>query len=178
MRWTVFLVLVCLTLVVQTSLVQWLTFSAGSAGTVQPDLLALTAVFVALFARAGLDAMLAAWALGLAADLTTQAAVGVMPVAYALAAGAVFRLRDAFFRDRISTRFILTLVFCLLAHPLWVTAQAAIDWRRNTWGGYGLTLLQAVLLSLYTAVLAPPLHWLLAKTGPLLWGQPAGRPRR
>ena len=178
MRWSVFFLLAYLTLVVQTSLVQWLTFSAGAAGTVQPDLLALTAAFIALFARAGLDAMLAAWALGLAADLTTQAAVGVMPVTYALAAGAVFRLRDAFFRDRISTRLVLTLVFCLLAHPLWVTVQAALDWRHNTWGAYGLTLLQAVLLSAYTAVLAAPLQWLLAKAEPLLWSQPAGRSRR
>jgi hypothetical protein len=184
MRWSVFLVLAYLTLAVQTTLVQWLRLDAGAAGTVQPDLLAVLAVFVALFARSSLDAMLSSMALGLAVDLTAGEitrgfAVGVMPVAYALAAGAVYRLKEAFFRDRVSTRFALTLVFCLLAHPLWVTVQAALDWRRNTWGGLGLTLLQAVLLSLYTAVLAPALLWILARAEGLVWGgQPAGRGRR
>ena len=178
MRWIVFLVLAFLTLAVQTSLVQWLTFRAGSAGTVQPDLLALTAVFVALFAREGLDVVLAGLALGLAADLTTDAAVGVMPLAYALASGAVFRLREAFFREKMSARIALTLAFCLLAHPLWATAQAVLAWRINSWGDYGLTMVQAVLVSAYTAVLAPPWFWLLGKAEPLLWVSPPGRSRR
>jgi rod shape-determining protein MreD len=175
MRWIPFLVLTYIALVLQTSLVRVLTFSAGAAGTLQPDLLALTAAFVAMFAREGLDAMLAAWALGLAADLTTGAAVGVMPITYALAAALVFRMREAFFRERFFTRVSLTLLFCLVAHPLWVTAQSALAWR---WGGYGWVLLQAILVSAYTAVLAPWVGWLLSKTEPLLFGPPAGRSRR
>lgn len=174
MRWAPFLVLTYVTLVLQTSLVRAVTFSVA-AGTVQPDLLALTAVFVALSVREGLDAMLAAWALGLAADLTTGAAIGVMPVAYALGASLVFRMREAFFRDRISTRIVLTLLFCLVAHGLWVTAQSALAWQ---WGAYGRVMIQAAMVSAYTAVVAPPLQWVLAKGESLLLGPPAGRGRR
>jgi rod shape-determining protein MreD len=175
MRWIPFLALSYVALVLQTSLVHAVTFSSGAVGDVYPDLLALTAVFVALFAREGLDAMLAAWVLGLAADLTTLAAIGVMPITYALAAGLVFRMREAFFREGLFARASLTLVFCLVAHPLWITAQAALAWR---WGGYGWALVEAILVSMYTAAVAPPIFWFLGKAEPLLFGPPAGRSRR
>jgi rod shape-determining protein MreD len=178
MRWIPFLVLAYLTVVVQTSLGRLLAFGAGSAGTVQPDALAWAAVFVAMFARSSVDVMLSGWVLGLLADLTTGAVVGVMPIAYALSAGAVFRVREAFFREKFSTKVMLTLVFCLLAHGMWVTGQSLLAWRAMTWGAYGRVLLQAALLSAYTAALAPAAHWLLGKAEPLLLGAPAGRGRR
>jgi rod shape-determining protein MreD len=178
MRWILFLVLGYVVLVAQTSLVQLVTFSTEAAGTVQPDLLALLAALVALYARTGLDAMLAGWALGLAADLTAGKAIGVMPVTYALAASAVWRFREVFFRERLSTRIVLTLLFCLIAHGLWVTAQTLLAWRAMAWGAYGRAMLQAGLLSAYTGVLAAPGGWLLGKALPLVLAAPAGRARR
>ncbi len=179
MRWLPLLILTYGLLVAQTSLVQLAGFSAGAAGRVQPDLLALTATFVAMFARSGPDAMLAGMALGLAADLASGAAIGVMPVTYALAGGAVYRVRDALFRERAGARIALTLVFCLIAHGLWVTIQTLLAWRAMTWGDYGRVLLQAVLVSAYTAALAWPGQWLLSKAESLLFvGAPAGRSRR
>jgi len=183
MRWIAFLILTYAVLLLQTSLVQFGSFLAGSAGSVQPDLLALVAAFVAMFARNNLDAMLAAWVLGLAMDLTTGgggvhgSAVGVMPVAYALAAGAVYRLREVFFREKASTRVVLTLLFCLVAHGLWVALQSLLSWRYMTWGAYGRTMVQATLVSLYTAALAPLAHWLLDRAEPWLLAPGGGRTR-
>jgi rod shape-determining protein MreD len=178
MRWVPFLILTYAVVLLQTTVVQWLSFMAGAARTVQPDLLAMVAVFVALFARGGLDVMLAAWALGLAADLTAGAAVGIMPVTYALAAGAIFRVREVFFRERFGTRFILTLVFCLMAHGLWATLQSLISWRHMDWGAYGRVMLQAGGISLYTAALAPAAHWLLERVESRLIPSSGGRTRR
>jgi rod shape-determining protein MreD len=184
MRWVFFLILTYVVLLVQTSLIQWISFRAGAAGSVQPDLLALVAVFVAIVARSGLDAMLAAWALGLAVDLTVggggtrSSALGVMPVAYALAAWAVYRLREVFFRERASTRILLTLLFCLLAHGLFVTLHTLLSWGQTTWGAYGRVLVQAIFISLYTAALAPLAHWLLDRVEPWLLVSGGGRARR
>lgn len=177
-RWIPFAILAYAAMVAQTSVAHLVTFSAGSAGTISPDLLAMTAVFVAMYARAELDVMLAAWGLGLAMDLTTAQAVGVMPLMYALAAAFVFRLREAVFRERILTQVVLAMLFCLPAHGLWVTVQAALAWRDTTWGDWGRSLLQAVLIASYTAALMPLVHWALAKLQPLFLAAPAGRGRR
>jgi hypothetical protein len=47
-----------------------------------------------------------------------------------------------------------------------------------TWGAYGRVLLQAAAVSLYTAVLAPPAHWLLDRAEPWLFAPGGGRARR
>lgn len=169
MRWIPFIILTYFVLLLQTSVVGLISFSAGSAGTVAPDLLAIVAVFVALGARYGVDALLAAWALGLAADLTTGGGAGAatvlgpMSLAYMLAAGVVFKMREAFFRDRAFTKVMLALAFCLLAHPIWVTLQTLRASGAMTWADYGKLLVQALLLSLYTAVLAPLVLAVLSK---------------
>ncbi|HUS46739.1 MAG TPA: hypothetical protein VNA25_28435 [Phycisphaerae bacterium] len=184
MRWISFLILAYVVLLIQTTLVRLVHFTVASAGTIAPDLLAMVAVFVAMHVRSGADVMLAAWALGLAADLTTGGgpnalpAVGVMPIAYALAAGMVYRLREAFFAERVSTKIVLALLFCLVAHGIWVTVQSLLACRAMTWSAYGQMLVQALGLSAYTAALMAPAHWVLTRLGGLFVAAPAGRARR
>ena len=183
MRWIPLLILTYLVVLFQTTLGRLLTIRTAGIGTIGPDLTALLAVFVAFYGRNGVEVMLAAWVLGLAVDLTTtggvgsMTAVGPMPLAYALAAGLLFRVREAFFRERALTQGLLAAAFCLLAHGLWVTTQSLLG-GRTTWAAYGRTLLQAAALACYTGLLMPLAHVLLGKAQRLFLAAPAGPGRR
>ena len=131
--------------------------------------------------------MVAGWALGLAVDLTTVAGVGSgtvvgpMAIAYALTAGLLFRVREAFFRERALTQALLAWGFCLIAHGLWVTMQSLRTDGDVSWSAYGRTLLQAAGLACYSAVLMPLVHFLLVKCQRWILTAPVGpgtRPRR
>jgi len=185
MRWIPFIVLIYLVVIVQTTVGGILTFAGGGIGTIGPDLMAIVAVFVAMHVRSGSDAALAAWAAGLALDLTTAGGpgaatvVGPMPIAYALAAAAVFKIREAFFRERAVPQALLALIFCLLAHGLWLTLQSLLArGEAITWSTYGRRLLQAAMLAAYTAVLMPIAHRGLFRIRGWLIVAPAGRSRR
>ena len=162
MRWIPLAILIYALVLVQTSLAGLLTFERLPAvGRVSPDLLAILAVCLALDVHNGIDAMMGAWLMGLAVDLTTGAGpevstvVGPMALGYALAAGATFRLRELVFRENAITQCILAVIFCLLAHGFWVTAQWLLALRAVPWSGYLMMLVQAALLAVYTGVLMP-----------------------
>ena len=169
MRWIPFVILVYLIVLFQTTLGRALTFRVAEVGTIGPDIAALAAVYVAFHARGWADAMLAAWGLGLAIDLTTAGGVGVltvvgpMPIAYALAGGLLFRVREALFRERALTQALLALAFCLLAHGLWVTAQWVLTGGGLHWPAYGWSLLQVLASACYSALLMPLMHVGLGK---------------
>lgn len=153
MHWIALAILALGVTVLQTTVLYLVKVPVGSVGWARPDLLAVVAVFVCLTAQGTTNVMLAAWGLGMLADLTTGGAptvVGPMSLAYVVAAAAVFHIREAFFRDRVSTRAILGGLFCLLAHGLWVTVQCLLGMRH-----YGSRMLLALLVSAYTAVAAP-----------------------
>jgi len=158
MRWAPFMILAAVLLLVQTTLARVLVFVVAPVGPVGPDLLAIAALFFALRARSGADAILAAWVLGFGLDLAaaggtgSTTAVGPMAVAYALAAWLAFSIREAFFRERLTAQVFLALLCCSLAHLVWVTAQSLLA---GSWSSYGRLLLQAACLSAYTAVLTP-----------------------
>jgi len=182
-RWIPLLILTYLLVVVQTTLGRLLVFSTA-IGPVGPDLLAPLAVFVAFGARSWPDAMLAAWAMGLAVDLATAGGpagatvVGPMAVAYALTAGVLFRVREAFFRERVLTQGLLTCAFCLLAHGLWITAQSLLAPGAVPWSLYGRAWGQVAAVGLYTAVLTPLLHYAFSKTRRWILVGSAGAVRR
>ena len=183
MRWVPFAILTCLLIVVQTTVGRILTFNSSAIGTIGPDLLAIAAVFVALHVRAELDAVIAAWMLGLMLDLAaaggtgSTTVVGPMPIAYALAAWTIFRIREAFFRERMSSRAFLSLLFCALSHGVWVTVQSLFAGGTATWAGYGSLLLQAAGLALYTAVLTPLGFWGLLRIRKWIFFASPGRTR-
>ncbi len=159
MRWIPLIILAYVVVVVQTTLGRVLSVNL-SVGTVSPDLLAVVALFVALHVREGVDVMLACWLLGLTVDLTAGGAlavtaIGPMAISYTLAGGAMFAIREAFFHDRLLTRAVLTFVFCLLAHGLWVTIQSLLAISTASWRMYATMLLQAALLAIYSALVSP-----------------------
>ncbi len=184
MRWVPFVILVYVTVLVQTTLGRVMTFHTAGMGRVGPDLAAIVAVFLALRLRDGVELALAAWALGLAVDLASGAggglgaAVGPMALAYVVASAAVFRLREEMFRERPVVQVLLAAIFCLLAHGIWVTFQSVLlENGQGGWARYWRTMKQAVALAAYTAVLAPIGCWILGKCERLLIAVQAGRSR-
>lgn len=183
MRWIPLLILTYLVVLLETTLGRALFINTASLGAVGPDLTALVVVFVAFYARSATDAMLTAWILGFAVDLTVGGAMGAMPVvgpmsiAYSLVAGLLWRVRDAFFRERATTQALLALAFCVLTHGLWVTAQAILASGPGG-GDYGRTLLQAIAGACYTALLMPLAHYGLSKCQRMLLVSPVGPTRR
>ncbi|MFP4354590.1 MAG: hypothetical protein ACLFUJ_05640 [Phycisphaerae bacterium] len=170
MRWILVILLAYAALLLQISLVGLMTIDTESVGAIRPDLLAVVAVFLALNGRGLTDVMIAGWILGLGVDLTvtggtgTTTVVGPMPIAYSLAAGLIFQIREAFFREWFLTKLILTLLFCLLSHGIWITWQSLAASEVMNWSAYGDLIVQMLLLSLYSALVAPLVQLLL---GPL-----------
>lgn len=166
MRWVPFLLAAYALMLLQTTLGRLLTFSTDMIGQIGPDLAAVFAVFIALHARAAVDALGAAWVLGFGIDLLAGGAVeggscaGIMSLTYMAGAGAVFWVREAFFRDRPLTQAILGVVFCLIAHGLWITAQAA---RAGDWPAWRRMLPQMLALTAYTGLLTPVAHVMLSR---------------
>ena len=185
MRWLSLAILAYALLLLQTTVGSLLTFRAGALGPVGPDLLALVATFVALNVRSGLDAMLAAWMLGLGLDLMTGAGpsvssvTGPMPLAYALAGGLVYQVREAFFRERLVTQALLAAGFCLAAHAMWLVLQWLLC-ARAAGVGLGRPLLAAVAVAAYTGALMPGASFVLKRMRRMLIvaPPPAGPGRR
>ncbi|MCE5279474.1 MAG: hypothetical protein ABFD92_02495 [Planctomycetaceae bacterium] len=169
MRWTLFVVVAYVVLLMQTTVGGLITFPSASLGTIGPDLVAIVGVFIALNARTATMGMLAAWGLGLGLDLTTATApgcataIGPMAIAYAVAAGVIFYIREGFYFERPLPQAFLAAVFCLMSHLLWVTYQSVLARGAVLWVSYGQMVLQAVLLSIYTGLLAPIGYLLLRK---------------
>ncbi len=184
MKWVPFIILTYLVMLAQCTVGGVFAFSVQAIGIVGPDLTALVAVFMALHVRSSSHAALAGWVLGLAVDLTTVSAiggvtaVGPMPIAYAIAAAVVFQIREAFFHERMAPQIFLTLMFCLVAHGIWVTLQAGLTFGGVSWAGYRRMLLQAAALAVYTAVLMPPAYIGLRRIRKWLTPVPTGRRRR
>jgi rod shape-determining protein MreD len=178
-RWVPFLILVYMVLLVQTTVGRILTFQRTAWGTVGPDLAAIVAVYLALHLRDGMDLAITAWTLGLAVDLTTAGpAVGPMALAYLAAGAVVLKLREAVFRERAAAQMLMAMVFCLLAHGLWVTVE--LLWLppvNRSWAQYGWMLKQASVLAIYTAALMPLGHWVLGRAERFLIAPQSGRSR-
>ncbi len=169
MRWIPLLILTYFVVLLETTLGRVLFIDTASLGLVGPDLTALVVVFVAFYARSATDAMLTGWILGFAVDLTVGGAmgaitvVGPMSISYSLVAGLLWRVRDAFFRERALTQALLAMAFCILAHGMWLTAQAILASGSAAFADYGQTLLQALAGACYTALLMPMAHYALSK---------------
>ena len=184
MRWIPFAILTYLLVLASTTVAGILSLPAGPLGNLVPDLLAMLTVYVAMHLRSGTDVMLAGWVAGFCVDLATGggpgtfSAVGPMAIAYALAGGLIFRVREAFFREQAVAQIMLAIMFCLLAHWLWVTLQSVLAFGMMTWQVYWRMVGQAAGISAYTGVLMPLAHWSLGKCRPWILAVPANRSRR
>jgi len=183
MRWIPFLILAYVVMLMETSMSRLLFINVPGLGSIGPDLAAMVVVFVALYTRAATDAMIAGWVLGLAVDLTSGGGIGAMTVvgpmsiAYCLLAWQLWRVREAFFRERAVTQIVLTLFFALAAHFIWVTVQALAAPGKVTFGDYGLALIQAAGIACYTALLMPLAHFALIRVQRVILTNPAGPSR-
>ncbi|MFW6062087.1 MAG: hypothetical protein ACOC93_04690 [Planctomycetota bacterium] len=184
MRWVIFFILTYLVVLGKVAVGSVISLETVAIGSIQPDLLALLAVFVALHARNGTEAMLAAAVLGLALDLTTAGGtpvgtrVGPMVISYVLAAGLIYRIRDVFFQDHWPTQVVFGGLFCLVSHGLWITLQSMLVGSEASWSLYGRMWLQVVALSVYTAILMPLARPVLAAVKNIFMVAPADRRRR
>jgi rod shape-determining protein MreD len=180
MRWFPFLILIYFSVLLQVALAN-LPVQFVITGNIAPNITAVLAVFFALSLRDPRDAMMAAWSLGFAMDLMltgmggVTTAVGPMAIAYVLGASVIFRVREAFFRERALARALLSLLFCLIVHCLWVTMQTLLGFA---WSDWWPAILKAIGISLYTALTAPLVCILLQKCGGLFIAAPARRLRR
>ncbi len=173
MRWIAFTILLYIVTVLQTAVVPYL----GVHHT-RPDLLVILAVYYALTARSQ-DALLAAWFIGLAADLTglglvRHGGIGLHAFTMGLIAILIVNTRDFTFRDSVVTRLVYTLLAAfaqslLVGLHLYYTAAnrpAMID-----------IVLGSLYSAVFTALLAPYGHWILGRIRTLLGLGAVGRVR-
>ncbi|MBT3200773.1 MAG: hypothetical protein HN350_12745 [Phycisphaerales bacterium] len=180
MRWIPFVILIYVAVLIQVT-VAALPVQFAFTGNIAPNILAILAVFFTLSVRDSRDAMMAAWALGFSLDLLlcgmggVATAVGPMSISFVLGSALIFRVREAFFRDRAIARGLLTLLFCMVVHTLWASMQTLLVF---TWSAWWPAIARAIGISIYSAVLAPVICILLQQVGVFFIANPARRQRR
>ncbi len=177
MRWIPFLIVLGVLAVLQMTLTTAATLSTEVTGKFWPDILAVLAVFIAFKARSATDAMIAAWTIGMLLDVLTGAGftgstnIGPMALVYVPAAGMIFKARDTFFTDRMWAQMLLSGAFCVFVHTGWVTLQVILNFE---WSAWPSGILQGLMISLYTALVAPLIYIVLTPISGWLV-QPGGR---
>jgi len=184
MRWGIFIILAWLVILLQVTLVGLIRIPIESIGVIMPDLMAGMAVFVILRGKRLADVMIAVWILGLIVDLTNASGagqatvIGPMPVAYVVSAWIIYQMREVFFRDWIITQALLAFAFTLMAHLVWVTWQCLAARHATSWQGYGHLIVQAGLVSVYTAIVTPVIYILLKSCQRFIFSAQPGKSSR
>jgi len=165
MRWIVFILLLCLILTVQSAVIPRLSLWGARA-----DLLLATTVFLGLFARPR-ESIVAAWLLGVGADLLTIERFGLMSLTYVVIALSVSSIRLYVFRESRLTQLVVTLIAALLVNLFGLLYRHVVyDPGESVVRGLGGSV---ILASLYTTAMSMPLYAVLRRLGPAL-----GLPRR
>ena len=159
MRWTSFVILAFIAVVLQTTVVARLTVSGFCA-----DLVLIIAVYYALHASTP-DALIAAWVLGMMTDLSGPGRLGVYAFGFGLMALLIVQLRDSMFRDHPLTSLVLTLFCAWGVHAMagGVYLVLAVLTHSQTHRDIVDVLTQATGSALFTAAVAPHVHYLLAR---------------
>lgn len=144
MRWLPFAGCALFVLVLQTALAPRIELFG-----VRPDWLLALIVVTALCAD-GFEIVVAAWAIGAVADLSTLDRPGLMSITYCLAALLVYALREAVFRHHGVTQFFVTLVAALFVQVAWALYRWVML-PESAWASAGEIIVAAV----YTAAFAP-----------------------
>lgn len=127
---------------------------------VTPDLLLLLAVVIA-FRGPGAQAMLACWMLGLAKDLSSEAALGSYAFCFGLLGMIVVWLRELLYGENALVLMGLTFVGSMvIEHVVWGIAILKGDFEG---GAYSGALLAMAFGAAFTAALAPYANWLIVK---------------
>lgn len=166
MRWFLVAILAYACLVLQTS-----AFLPGALAVpidhhwTRPNLLLLLGLFIALNFTSR-DVFLAAWCLGLAADLAgVSGRLGLQAILYCAALSAVAAVRNELPRTRLLTQVTLSFALVAVVHFLW---YAATLWFQEAPLAILRPMEQALFDAAYTAILAPYVFWGLYRLrGPL-----------
>lgn len=132
-------------------------------GPVRPDFLVVLAVFIAMHVR-GLDVIAAGCVLGMIADLQSIERFGVLAFAYTGAAALAFAFRNHVFRSHPLSHFAMTFfaacgVQLVLLLYYVITGGLGVErWASQLVGG--------LMIALYSAVWAPPVHAALLRLAP------------
>lgn len=163
MNWVGFAVLVYLVTVIQTSVAPFL-----AVHSIRPDFMTIVAVFFGLYARPA-DAMLGCWIIGLLIDLCSlshpvRANVGLHALVLGLLGLFMVKTRGVTFREGMVSHLIYTFVVCFL-----LTLAVRVH---TTWDGPDTALTRHMAVALYTAIytalLAPYVHFVLRRLRSML----------
>ncbi|MCO6435955.1 MAG: rod shape-determining protein MreD [Phycisphaerae bacterium] len=128
MRWFPFILALLITMTGQVAFAPRLEL-----GGAWPDALLILVVYFALHAVPG-DALVAAWIVGILADLMTIERMGLMATSYALAAGAVLVVREGLFRESLAVQAVVVLGAGFLVRGIWLIYRAALyGWFDPAW---------------------------------------------
>lgn len=166
MKWPAFVILALIALVLQTTVAPRLALRG-----VMPDLVFILIVHYAMWGPWP-EVGIAAWIAGLAVSTQTQDAPGVHSLAYGAAAWAIVRVRQAVFRDHVATQMVLTFV---TAAGVALVLQLHRQWSSSMALGWGEVASATVLTAIYSALVAPYVHWLLNRLGRVTNLRPAKR---
>ena len=159
MNWVGFAVLAYLVTVIQTSVAPFL-----AVHTIRPDFMVIVAVFFGLYARPA-DAMLGCWIIGLLIDLCSlshpvRANVGLHALVLGLLGLFMVKTRGVTFREGMLSHLIYTFVVCLLLN---LAVRVHTTWDVPGPAGLGTHTAVAFYTAIYTALLAPYVHFALRR---------------
>lgn len=154
MRWWTFAILAIVTLLIQSTLAPMLSIRGS-----WPDLLFILAIHYALWGPWP-DVGLAGWLLGLLMDLQSHGRVGLHAFAFGGVAWAIYYVRRVLFRDHWLTQMLITFVFAGLVR---LGVQMYDSIRSGAGPEFSANVAPALGVALYTALLAPYIHWPLIR---------------
>ena len=159
MRWLTFLILAVLTVSLQSTIAPRLAWGGAT-----PDWVLVLVVCYGLHAKSD-QAIVAGWVAGVLADLMTIERFGLLSLSYGLVAAAVCGVRSLVFTSHPLTHFCVTGVAALLVRFGWSAYRAATGLPVEPVWELGWACV-------YTAVWAPPVHWVLLKMPRVLGFRP------
>jgi rod shape-determining protein MreD len=162
LRWYLVAIFAYVLIVIQTTLFDTglLAFKVFDA-QIRPDLLLLLAIFIAMRASP-VETFVAGWCLGLVEDLTVhQGPIGVAALLFAAVACAAGFFREALAAERILVQVPLALAVVFVVR---VPQQMLLLWLGGGSVDIPHTLVRAAGDGAYSALLAPYLFWVLART--------------
>ena len=153
-RWPWIAVIGYVAVVLQTTLVPFM-----SVGPVGPDV-ALALVLVLALMVPPFAAVLMAWAVGLARDVTGGGPLGAWAVLFAAAAGIVLAWRRKFYTRNAPARALAAWVAAAAVHLAYLLGHGLLNGR---WDGFWFGVVLALGRAAYTAVAAAALAWLVGR---------------
>jgi len=171
MKWLPFIILAAAFLVCQTTIAPLMAIRS-----IWPNWMFILAVHYSLWGPWP-DAAIGAWILGLCVDLQTlrqPGGLGLYAFMFGAAAYAIIHMRQVFFREHPLTQLLITLVFSMIVE---LVVEGYRAWGLVESVSRGGIFWSSLFTALYTAALAPYLHWPLDYLGRWTGLRTAGQSR-